>query len=66
MVFCRIDGDTGLVIDQDTGIVQVDAPVAIVHDVVVRVMEPEGEGVTVLVALHDAVDPPPDPVQLQV
>jgi hypothetical protein len=32
------------VIDQDTGIVQVDAPVAIVHDVVVRVMEPEGKG----------------------
>ena len=53
-------------IDQDTGIVQVDAPEAIAHEVVVRVMEPEGDGVTVLVALHDAVDPPPDPVQLQV
>ena len=53
-------------IDQDTGIVQVDAPEAIVHDVEVRVMEPEGDGVTVLVALHDAFDPPLDPVQLQV
>ncbi len=52
-------------IDQETGIVQVDAPVAIEHDVVVRVMEPVGAGVTVLVAEHDAVVPPLLPRQLQ-
>jgi hypothetical protein len=54
------------VIDQDTGRVQTEAPVAIIQVEVEREMEPEGDGVTTLVALHDAVDPPPLPVQLQV
>ena len=47
-------------IDQDTGIVQVDAPVAIVHDVEVRVMEPEGEtldsGCVVVLTKEDSDD----------
>ena len=52
-------------IDQDTGIVQTDAPVAIIQVVEAIEREPEGEEVIVLVAEHDAVVPPLLPRQLQ-
>ena len=52
-------------IDQDTGIVQTLAPVAIVQDVEVRVMEPEGAGIEVLFAEQVAVEPPPEPAHVQ-
>ena len=40
-----MEGDTGLEILQDTGIVQTEAPVAMIQVEVEREMEPEGEGV---------------------
>ena len=62
---CRTDGETGLVIDQEIGMVQTEDPVAIIQVVEAIEREPEGEEVIVLVAEHDAVVPPLLPRQLQ-